>query len=439
MPGKHSPHVERSVGRALARVRGPLVLAVSGGVDSMVLLHAAARSRALRRRCTVATFDHGTGPHATRAARLVRATCQAVGLHVVSGRADTLSGTEAAWRAQRWSFLHSVAAKRGATIVTAHTRDDQVETVVMRLLRGASARGLAALYAGSSIVRPLLGVRRAAIERYAAVHGITFVEDPTNSSRAYLRNRVRHELLPAIRAVRPTFEREMLHLSKRAARVRRETERLANRFVVAMQPERVEISANDLDGLSADTLSVLWPPFVARLGVPLDRRGVARAVGFSRSSRPGQEAHCSGGVTLERTPTTILVRRNSSSPPATVELDSTVEFGRWRLSTVSELAFRAHLAVAGTSWGAAIAEMPTSLRVRTWLPGDRVRAKGSSAPRRVKRYFSEHAIPVSERKSWPVIVRAGEVLWVPGICEAAAPIERTGHQLTYMICERRVG
>jgi tRNA(Ile)-lysidine synthase len=426
------------VGRALARVRGPIVLAVSGGVDSMLLLNLAARRRGVRQRCTVATFDHGTGPHATRAARLVRSTARARGIDVVSGRARVAGSSEAEWREMRWSFLRSVAARRGATIVTAHTRDDQVETVVMRLLRGASARGLAGLYAASPIVRPLLGVSRRAIERCAHAHAIAHVDDPTNSSRAFLRNRVRHDLLPAIRAVSPSFERDILDLSKRAARLRRETERLARGYVVASDTHGVDVSAPALDGLAPESLALLWPAFVAHLGVPLDRRGVARATDFSVRSRTGQQAACGGGITLERTAETIRVRRDAAIAPPTVELGSAVEFGMWRFRRVSARAFRTHVARSGSSWAAAV-EQPAHLLVRAWQPGDRVWANGQRSPRRVKRYFSEQAIPVSERKSWPVVVGENGVVWVPGICEPLAPSEKLGPPLTYMICERRAG
>ncbi len=438
MPTTQSPVIGQRVGRALARVRGPIVLAVSGGIDSMVLLHLAAHARGVRRRCTVATFDHGTGPHATRAARLVRATARALGIDVVSGRAHAAGASEAEWREMRWSFLRSVAARRGATIVTAHTRDDQVETVVMRLLRGASARGLAGLYAASPIVRPLLRVTRRTVERCAKTHAIEYVDDPTNSSRKFLRNRVRHDLLPAIRALRPSFETEMLDLSMRAAWLRLEAERLSRRFLLAADAQCVEVETESLEGLTPEALALLWPAFVAPLGVPLDRRGVARAATFSLTARRGQQAHCGGRVRLERTAGSILVRRGDVTPPATVELGSAVEFGMWRLRRVSARAFRTYVARSGSSWAAAVAD-PARLLVRAWQPGDRVQASGQSSPRRLKRYFSERAIPVSERKSWPVVVGEHGVVWVPGICQAAVPAERLGHPLTYMICERRAG
>jgi tRNA(Ile)-lysidine synthase len=134
-----------------------VVLAVSGGRDSMALMYAVARW-APERLATVATFDHGTGGYATDAASLVVAQARRLGLTVVRERARTPASTEAEWRIARWDFLNRVARAYGARVATAHTRDDQVETIVMRLLRGAGTRGLAALSAPSPIVRPWLSV-----------------------------------------------------------------------------------------------------------------------------------------------------------------------------------------------------------------------------------------------------------------------------------------
>src|SRR5450755_2479128 len=129
--------------RALPAAR--YLLAVSGGRDSMVLLDAFARFRTDA--VAAATFDHGTGAAATKAARLVEVEGSKRSIPVVSGsRANAAGSDETVWRAARWEFLTGWAQELSATVVTAHTRDDQLETVVMRILRdprNTSARGLA--------------------------------------------------------------------------------------------------------------------------------------------------------------------------------------------------------------------------------------------------------------------------------------------------------
>jgi tRNA(Ile)-lysidine synthase len=161
--------VER-VRRTLLSADAPVVLAVSGGVDSMVLLDAAARAEGARI-AAVATFDHGTGSHAARAAAHVGREAHARGLPVAYGRATSDAScprpTEASWRAARHRFLADVASRHDARIATGHTRDDQVETVLMRVLRGSGARGLAGLAVKGSLLRPLLELPREVVERYA--------------------------------------------------------------------------------------------------------------------------------------------------------------------------------------------------------------------------------------------------------------------------------
>ncbi|MGQ0640312.1 MAG: tRNA lysidine(34) synthetase TilS [Gemmatimonadaceae bacterium] len=314
MSSRAVPHaMPASAARALSRANGPLVLAISGGLDSMVLLHMAASRPSVTKRCCVATFDHRTGVHATRAARLVREVARAYGLPVVTGRAQRTGANEAQWREMRWRFLKAVAARHGAAVVTAHTRDDQLETVVMRILRGASARGLAALYADAAIVRPLLHARRRTLEQYARAHSLAFVEDPTNSSPRYLRNRVRRDLLPAFRAVQPTFDTDMLALAREAGRLRRRVEHFALRMS-RQAGNAIEVDVASLDGLNREGIAILWPAFVARLGVALDRRGVERATDFAMRSRTGNRAQCSGGVRLERTRRTVVITLEVPSP-----------------------------------------------------------------------------------------------------------------------------
>src|SRR5688500_5311012 len=190
--------VPLAVRRLLSIEGGPIVLAVSGGLDSMVLMHAAAAEPVARARLMVGTFDHGTGAFARRATSLVEREASALGLGVSVRRAALAGAGEAAWRDARWAFLRELASDVGGRVATAHTVDDHLATIVMRTLRGAGARGLAGLAADSPVLRPFLHLTRSQLAAYARRQGIPHLEDPSNSSRRYLRNRVRHDLLPAI-------------------------------------------------------------------------------------------------------------------------------------------------------------------------------------------------------------------------------------------------
>ena len=283
--------VERAV-RLAARGKR-LVLAVSGGRDSMAMLHAAARV-ARGSVSMVATFDHGTGPAATRAAALVASEAGALGFPVVIGHAMNTGKSEAEWRAMRLSFLRDVAQRADAVVATAHTRDDQVETVLMRALRDAGARGLAGLYALGEFERPLLEVSRAEVASYAASVGARWLEDPTNESTRHLRNRVRRDLLPALSRVRPGFEDDVLRVARRAANWRGVLEAVLTEAVgVTPLREGLAVTARSLAGLSAEELAVLWPAIAARAGLRMDWRGTDRAVAFTTAGKVRSEEHTS--------------------------------------------------------------------------------------------------------------------------------------------------
>ena len=302
--------VEQSVANALEQC-GHAVLAVSGGLDSMVLLSAASRlpGRA-RRKIMVATFDHGTGRAAGRAAALVARQSRRLGFACVSGRAETVGTREEEWRRARWTFLDQVAAKRLASVVTAHTLDDQVETVFMRILREAGPRGLAGLYADSEVLRPFLGLSRATLTDYARANRVSYVEDPSNVDRRHLRNRVRHDILPSIVRSHPDFPDELLSLARQAADWRRSLEELAG----TVEAERdhygeLRISRASLEGYDADSLRVLWPAIAARASVVMDRRGTHRAAEFTIKGATGGTIQLSGGVEIVMKRDYLLLRR----------------------------------------------------------------------------------------------------------------------------------
>jgi len=282
----------------------------------------------------VATFDHGSGPVAAEAVELVVGVCLRQSVPVVAGRqADgrlwTADGsertavgvqrraysftsgrpTEARWRAERWRFLRAVAEEYRATIVTAHTLDDQAETVAMRILRGASARGLAAMAAWTSgIARPLIGVPRLEISAYAAARGVPFLDDPSNANPRHLRNRLRADLMRAAREARPEFVAELCAIGERAAAWRRALAELVDGLEVQAVGQSLVVAASALEGIDAAGRAVLWPELAGRLGLRMDRRGVARAAVWSISARAGQSIPLSGGASIERTARTFVIR-----------------------------------------------------------------------------------------------------------------------------------
>jgi len=421
-----------------------VVLAVSGGLDSMVLLEAAARW-ARERVAGVATFDHGTGPAATAGARLAAERARSLGLPVVEGRAEEVARDEAGWRRQRWRFLASAARPLDAVVATAHTRDDQLETLVMRVLRDAGARGLAGLAAPSAVRRPLLALPRTTLAAFAAQHGVRHVDDPSNLSCRHLRNRVRLDLLPAIARLRPDFSSELLALGERAAAWRREVDALAATLDEGGgDAGELRVQAAALEAMDAEGLAVLWPALAARRGVTLDRRGTRRLAEFTRTGRAGGAVPLSGGseVVRRRGEFVLRPRRGHTSSSARAgaseeewSLDGAERrVGRWRFVPLEGAAG----AVApGDLWSARL-PAGSGVVVRGWRPGDRVRDDARGAARRVKRYFKDGRVAGVDRTGWPVVLLEGAVVWIPGVRRTAAATVPSGRPgLCYACLEVR--
>lgn len=179
----------------IALTPGQYVVAVSGGVDSAALLHALQGRPEFR--LTVAHFDHGIRPDSDEEVKLTRQMAQRYGLPFVYERGELGSdASEAAARQARYAFLHKVRASSGAdALVTAHHRDDVLETAVMNIVRGTGRRGLTSLRSTDIVKRPLLHVPKADIVKYARDNQLVWREDQTNRDTAYRRNYIRHNVL----------------------------------------------------------------------------------------------------------------------------------------------------------------------------------------------------------------------------------------------------
>lgn len=175
---------------------GSYVVAVSGGVDSMALLHLLHQTGDYQ--LVVAHLDHGIREDSSKDRQLVEVTSEKLGLPFVFQEVRLGQGTgEAVARKARYDFLDDVVrSTKAQALITAHHQDDVLETAILNMLRGTNRRGLTSLQSREGRLRPLLKIPKSALQEYAQIHNISWREDASNRDEAYARNYVRHKLLP---------------------------------------------------------------------------------------------------------------------------------------------------------------------------------------------------------------------------------------------------
>jgi tRNA(Ile)-lysidine synthase len=396
--------IHRAVRAAFGRQSGRILVAVSGGADSLALLLAA--SGVAPARTGVASLDHGLRPEAreevTRVGEL--ALERGLAFHGEELGVRPGPGAEARARAARYAALERIARADGySAIATAHTADDQAETLLMRLGRGAALRGAAGIQPWrGNLIRPLLEVRRADTEALVRAAGLIPVQDPTNADPTLLRARIRHQALPAfVAATGPGLVERLARFARSAQEDEGYLEELA-----AAALERVQEGA----GLDAVALRALpWPmrsrvvrSWLEATSVPVsDRllRTVDEAVERGgRTGLPGRRLLRSEGA---------WVRVETSAPgadpaPQPLGTGRPVLFGGFRL-------------FLGGEPGVPVGWAPAPLRVRGRRRGDRVAMPGG-VTRRVQDVLVDAAVPAEARGGWPLVVDAEDrVLWVVGL------------------------
>lgn len=441
--------VERSVFAAFAALRIPpgerILIALSGGADSVALTHALHRLRECRERLnfnlTAAHLNHRLrGDESDRDERFVRELCERLQIELVVEhlkRTDLCDSSNLEERARglRYAFLNRTADRVGARhIALAHHADDQAETVMIRLLRGSGAAGLAAMDAAGPgrIVRPLIALRREELLAYLDAIGANYVTDSSNLSPAILRNRVRRELLPMLeRDYAPRLSRRLTALADEMRAlddyISGEGRRELNRRLQA--PDRLDLKGFDaLHPALANSMIREW--LRKRIG---DLRRVYRAEidrisRFCATATPGSTTRLARGWRLRCEYGSALIERApaSESTPFAFELarDGITEVGAAGFTFVAQVLqpgeSRLHRESAHTGAREMEAlfdadQLDDGLIVRSFQRGDRVRPLGMTGTRKLHDVFIDRKLPRERRASWPIIESRSEILWVPGM------------------------
>ncbi|QAT49382.1 tRNA lysidine(34) synthetase TilS [Caproiciproducens sp. NJN-50] len=429
-----------------------VVAALSGGADSMAMLHfliGYAKRHGIV--LTAAHVNHGLrGEEADADEAFAAAWCSENHVDFQAFHADvpTLArknsqGLEECGRNVRYSFFRSLCGP-GGRIATAHTLTDSAETVLMNLAKGAGPRGLSGIPSvRDEIVRPLIRVTREEVEAYCLHYGLRFVTDSTNLADEYARNRIRHSVSPVLRGINPGFERAIF----RTTRLLRQDEE----FFRKLAREELDQAATADGGFSLRSLDSQPDCVLSRMialavqretSVRLDCGHIEAVIKMIRSglgniTLPGGIQCCANGNTLFihsesgrtarwktplRLPETLLpdgrvfcVQAESSEIKNREKINNLLFNNRINYDTI----------------------MDTNSFVRSRLPGDRFVPAGRGVTKTLKKLFNEQKIPPFRRDRLAVLECGGEILWIEGIgpSQKAAAAEDTRRAAEIIIKE----
>ena len=460
-----------------------LAVGVSGGPDSIALLHLLTRLRAdYDLKLIACHLDHGLRPDSGREAEFVARTAGAWGVDSVIERADVPAlartghlSVEEAGRAARYEFF----ARAAEAVAVAHHADDQVETVLMHFLRGSGIAGLRGMLPKTMhnnlvVIRPLLPIPRPDIETYLAEHKLDFVVDPTNADQTFFRNRLRHELIPFLETYNPNI-RQILN---RTAEVMTGDYELLRGLVEKAWAETILAPrSNDLPhrgasrsryykditfdlrrwrSLPLPLQRALLREAIHRLNpnernadfTPID--GVAR---WTQTADSGHTADLLGGLCVSVVGEELRVgpweQLQTSREAVKFQITS------YQLPITGKATFLGHhfaVTLLDTFSLADIEANPdpftayldadlAPFTLRTRRPGDRFQPLGMTGATKLSDFMINKKVPVDQRDSWPLLccgVDAEIVLWVPGYAIAEQGRVTEGMSRVVRVSRQRV-
>ncbi len=494
--GRLEERVLEAIGRAQLLTPGDRVaVAVSGGSDSVALLRLLETIRGeLGVTLLVVHFNHGLrGEESEADAQFAAALASGRGLDFICERKGVLSAArkhkwnlEDAARRLRYAFFERIVAEGRATrVAVAHTEDDQAETVLAHLLRGTGLAGLAGIYPFvGSVIRPLLGERRADLREYLRTLGQSWREDSTNLDTRRLRARMRSRLLPLLeREFSPQVTKHLAQLAELA----REEEAfwdvlVEDRFckLATKHDETLNIPLQDLfrpmdiarDRAPSErsvlprpnSLRALTERLIRRLyqEVSGGRQGltaghVRQVIHLAAESSSGHQVELPGGVVVERVFSELVFSRRPGAAPHSKpsgEREGTyqhlVTLPDHGETTVSVPELKRRFCLKVIDWS--LAERDTTkekaaldrdrlsapLVLRNWRQGDAYRARGHREVEKLKRMFLARHVPRRDRASWPVLESGGRVAWVRGMPPADEFSAGEGTRVGVVIEEERL-
>ena len=377
-----------------------IVCALSGGADSVALTFAMyLLKEKLDIRLSAAHFNHHLrGEESDRDERFVRDFCDRYDIPLFVGEGNVVpgkKGLEAAAREARYAFLRSLNGK----IATAHTADDNAETVLLHLVRGTGLKGLGGITPiHGNVIRPMLSITRQDVEAFCEEWCLSYIQDSSNDTDAFLRNRIRHSVMPLLKEENPRLAES---LSAMALRLRQDEEFLS-------QSTETVTDVKNLKALHPARRSRALERFLKESGVK-EPEGIhiAQAEGLLYSDRPSARAQFPGGVTVARQYGKLVKLEDRKPPePAMLPCPGEIWWNGYRVT--------AKKAEEILNTGKVFTVLPQGeLILRSREVGDTIALQGGS--KLLKKLFIDRKIPAAQRLQIPVLADEMGILGVYSI------------------------
>lgn len=422
------------------------IVAVSGGRDSVVLLDLLSR---LQERwgwkLIVAHLDHAQRTSSAEDAAFVGSLADRYGYKYFLGVLPRSIQSEAALRRARYDWLEEIRQKSDADkIVTAHHRNDRLETAIWHTIRGSDRVGPASLgYQRGVVVRPLIGFGRGDIITYAALRGLQWREDETNNDRNYTRNLVRHELMNFAPTQDPHYHQNLAgwvdHLEGINVRIERKLDHLLSELGDSIQGG-YELDRAKLLRLTPLVQLNLLAHMARKLthGRRVSQRNLDAALRWLAQARSGSFSEALPGLLMVREYDRVKFVLRSATPEniapdgtQQIFLNKPLRFGGFELALRTDEVNRDHHLATHLL-------EPKTYYVRTWQAGDRIAPIGMRGTKKIQDVFVDRKIPRSERLTWPIIVsEQNEVALVPRLVQnrhyVPAGVDAPAHTLAVKV------
>ncbi len=418
---------------------GTVLCCVSGGVDSMVLLHllhGLSRRQGAEFALHACHFDHAIRPESTADARFVHDQCQALGVPLHAIRVDVPwyaehhhLGLEETGRKLRYAFFYKLSDElEGAVIATAHHADDNAETLLLHLVRGTGLTGLGGIPPRrDNLVRPLLRCPRGLIEAYAKEQGISFVEDASNADTAYTRNFLRHQVMPLLKKLNPnltdtlTATSESLRedgafLTARAEVLARDAALAAGSVILPIANVTTAPTA-----IASRVLQAAAEKLEPKLVLTASQRKTL--LELCRGNDPGAHCDLPMGISAQRVYDRLVFSRPGEVeilPETELDFTGTRDIGPYTVTVETAPRPEEWANSDGREFYLASFE-PVLLRPRK--TGDELKLPHRQGTKSVKKWMIERRIPEARRDLIPVLEQNGRcaAVWSIGIDAAALP------------------